>query len=497
MASHQRSCSSSDWASHGENVEYDSDTEGSEYNELSGDDDNVQNKDDIEFDEHIDYGVEDSGLINNLENEVGSKALQSDTFDPNLSDDASIMESDSDCEISGGLWTNFRASTDMNDPEFTLGMTFASKQEFKEAVHNYAIKNGKDMKFVKNDKYRFIVECKQEGCPFRISLRKVINSLSWRILTMEQKHDGCSWAFDNRMMNSTKIAKRWSKEINYNPDWKMLKFKEKVHDDDKFNMSERQTYRVLAKAKTILKGNEEENFNKLWSYELEIKRTNPMSRCFVQLSDLKEMNGDTRFLRFYMCWDACKKGFKYCRKLIGIDGTHLRTTTGGVLLSAVGIDSNDSIFPLCYAIVEKETIQSWTWFLDFMKTDLDITAWNEDEFTLISDKQKGLIQACKAILPKVEHRFCVRHLHGNMKVAGFQGKSLKDALWSCARAYTVTDFNRGFRRLNELDGNAFEWLADKHPKEWSRSHFSCASQSDMLVNNICECFNSVISEARQ
>nr|GMD76686.1 uncharacterized protein LOC109192291 [Ipomoea batatas] len=40
-----------------------------EFNDHCGDDENIQNRDDMEFDEHIDYGVEDSGLMNNLENE--------------------------------------------------------------------------------------------------------------------------------------------------------------------------------------------------------------------------------------------------------------------------------------------------------------------------------------------------------------------------------------------------------------------------------------------
>lgn len=78
--------------------------------------------------------------------------------EPNLSDDASIVETESDRDSERDKWPTFRATTEMKDPTFTLGMTFASKQEFKEAVHNYAFKNGKDLKFVKNDKERFIVK---------------------------------------------------------------------------------------------------------------------------------------------------------------------------------------------------------------------------------------------------------------------------------------------------------------------------------------------------
>lgn len=52
------------------------------------------------------------------------------------------------------------------------------------------------------------------------------------------------------------------------------------------------------------------------------------------------------------------------------------------------------------------------------------------------------------------------------------------------------------RELKALDSQAFAWLGDKHPSEWSRSHFSTIAKSDMLVNNISECFNAMILDAR-
>ncbi|XP_019192313.1 PREDICTED: uncharacterized protein LOC109186673 [Ipomoea nil] len=198
-----------------------------------------------------------------------------------------------------------------------------------------------------------------------------------------------------------------------------------------------------------------------------------------------------------MCWDGYRQGFKFCRPILGVDGTHLKSGIGGLILTAVGLDANDSIFPVAYAIVEGETKQSWVWFLEFLKKDLEISEGNEHEFTFMSDKQKGLIEAFEVVLPRVEHRFCVRHLHGNMKVAGFQGKALKDALWDCAKATTVPKYTTALGKLRQLDEDAYVWLSNKSPTEWSRSHFTSVSHCDMLVNNICESFNAVIIDARK
>ncbi|XP_019182165.1 PREDICTED: uncharacterized protein LOC109177307 isoform X2 [Ipomoea nil] len=140
--------------------------------------------DDLIADQKRDPKVEKEGetMTKNMEDEI------------NFSDEDSIVDSDSDGEVK---WPVFRAATDMQDPHFTLGMTFASKQQFREAVRNYAFNNGKKIRTVKNDKVRVIVQCTQEGCPWRIGLRKVINSLSWRILKMIDEHAGCSLVLEN------------------------------------------------------------------------------------------------------------------------------------------------------------------------------------------------------------------------------------------------------------------------------------------------------------
>ncbi|XP_031111950.1 uncharacterized protein LOC116015922 [Ipomoea triloba] len=411
----------------------------------------------------------------------------------NFSDDALLMESDSDGD---SKWPIFRAATDMNDPEFTLGMTFATKQEFREAVQSYGFKNGKDIRTPRNDKERVVVECSQHGCPWRIGLRKVVNSHYWRILNMVDVHEACTWAWENSMVKASVIAKRWAKELKNHPDWMMKKFKDAVCSKEGFYVSDQQAYRAIWKAKKQRVGDDEDNFKRIWSYCAELSRTNPKTSYVVKTSDLIAENGQNRFLRMYICWEPSKQGFKHYRPLIGVGRCHLRCATGGKMLTIVSVDANDSIFPLAYAIVEGEKKESWSWFLQLLKEDLEITEDNEKGFCFISDKYKGLIPAFVDVLPTVEHRFCVSNLHANMKVAGFQGNALKDALWACARATTLNSYNDYLRKLRALDEDTYQWLGDKSPNEWSRSHFSTHNHFDMLVNNICESFNSSSLVAR-
>jgi len=88
-----------------------------------------------------------------------------------------------------------------------------------------------------------------------------------------------------------------------------------------------------------------------------------------------------------MSLDASKRGFlNGCRPLLCLDGCHLKTKFGGILLTVVGIDPNDCIYPVAIAVVEVESLQSWKWFLETLKIDLGID--NTTPWTIMTDKQK-------------------------------------------------------------------------------------------------------------
>ncbi|KAL2237311.1 UNVERIFIED_CONTAM: hypothetical protein Sindi_0922800, partial [Sesamum indicum] len=231
----------------------------------------------------------------------------------------------------------------------------------------------------------------------------------------------------------------------------------------------------------------------MFSTKDEIRRTNPGSTVIVGTEDVEEEN---RFTRFYVCFSAMKNGFKEgCRKIIRVDGYHLKGPHGGILLTAVGVDPNNNLYPIAYAVVNTESRETWEWFLILLKTDLGIE--NQSEYVFMSDKQKGLIQAFQEVLPAAPHRFCVRHMHSNFKNADFRGLTFKHALWRAAKACTKGEFKARMKDLQVLEQTVFDWFSDKPPKQWSRSHFNPNVKCDMLLNNYCETFNMMILDARE
>ena len=73
-----------------------------------------------------------------------------------------------------------------------------------------------------------------------------------------------------------------------------------------------------------------------------------------------------------------------------------------------------------------------------------------------------LITAIEILFPTVEHRYCVKHIYNNFKI-DHKGLELKDALWRCAAATTVREFERCMQYIRDLDEKAYEYLANIAP----------------------------------
>ncbi|XP_073120005.1 uncharacterized protein [Henckelia pumila] len=190
-----------------------------------------------------------------------------------------------------------------------------------------------------------------------------------------------------------------------------------------------------------------------------------------------------------------------CRPIIGLDGCFLKTAFGGQLLAAIGRDGNDGMVPIAIAVVGTENYETWTWFL----TELleDIGGIGEDRWTFVSDRQKGLLEALKDLIPNCEHRFCARHMLQNFKKK-FKNPDLVRLFWKAAGTGNKNVFDVVMKEIATLDPKlnpnhetAAEWLEKIPPKHWAKSHFLTQCKSECFVNNICESFNNLILVERE
>ncbi|XP_075082773.1 uncharacterized protein LOC142166901 [Nicotiana tabacum] len=123
-----------------------------------------------------------------------------------------------------------------------------------------------------------------------------------------------------------------------------------------FQMTYMQAWRSKEYAVQLLRGNPSESYENLPSYFYMLVLKNPMS-----VVSLKKIEEDTFMYAFIALYPSIK-GWQYCKPVVVVDGTFLKSTYKGTLLIASTQDPTGSILPLAYAIVDSENNASWEWF---------------------------------------------------------------------------------------------------------------------------------------
>nr|KAJ0189186.1 hypothetical protein LSAT_V11C800440860 [Lactuca sativa] len=119
------------------------------------------------------------------------------------------------------------------------------------------------------------------------------------------------------------------------------------------------------------------------------------------------------------------------KDLLGLDEVFMKVPYPGQILIIIAIYANNGAWKT----------NSWTWFLELLDGDLDLTS--RSNFTFITNRQK--------------HMYCLKQIHENMKLQR-KGKLIKEYLWRCARSTTIPHFSNAVEELKRFNPQAHEWL---------------------------------------
>jgi len=140
-------------------------------------------------------------------------------------------------------------------------------------------------------------------------------------------------------------------------------------------------------------GVDEASYRNLRRFMSNICTTNPGT--VVEIQTQRISHNIEQFQRVFWSFAASIEGFQYCRPVLSIDGTHLFGKFEGTLLIAMGTDANSGLFPLAFAVVEKESGSSWQWFLSILASRV----CTRDRLCIISDRFPGLTNIVKNFSP--------------------------------------------------------------------------------------------------
>ncbi|GKC43728.1 heat stress transcription factor B-4-like protein [Tanacetum coccineum] len=332
---------------------------------------------------------------------------------------------------------------------FYTGQQFTTPKEAKDRVYLHSIKSIRNLKLFKNDSVRIRARCegkvhvftmsqdahdKGDLCPWVLYVGKDKFTQNWVVKTHKDTH-ACLQSRDIKHCTYKFLSEKIFEQVKVNPDIPIKAVQDQLQRELEYSM--------------------------LRYYVVELQSTNPNTTVKIAVERNTDPSLPTRvFQRIYVCLGALKLGFRACRRdLLGLDGAFMKGSFPGQVLVVVGLDSNNGIYPLAYALVEAETKSSWYWFLQCLGDDIDLDP--NSNFTFISNRQKGIIPAIKTVYPT-------------------------------ASATNVRDFEKCMLELKTMNPKAHEWFNKIPVEHWARSHFSGRAKSDLLLNRIYEVFNGKI-----
>lgn len=238
---------------------------------------------------------------------------------------------------------------------------------------------------MKNDKRFISIGC--ANCRWELTSGPDIDDTTgWQIKSLQPLHERCTRTFHNRLITVNWLVNEYLDKILRNPLMKAQEMKDDMRARYDIIVGIRQCQRAKCKALNAVVSLMKKQYRILKPYLVELVKSNPGTTCVLKTCE-GEPNQPRQFLKFYVCFASLKKSFKEnCRPIIGVDGCFLKHACGGQLLCAVGRDGNNQMFPIGWAIVGRETKESWEWFLRLICEDLQMD--DGEGWTVISDQQK-------------------------------------------------------------------------------------------------------------
>ncbi|KAK4387202.1 hypothetical protein Sango_2590800 [Sesamum angolense] len=284
--------------------------------------------------------------------------------------------------------------------------------------------------------------------------------------------------------------------VRQDPAYDIKFVQQNMKDRFGFEISYHKAWQSLKAAREQVYGTWESSVKKLPRFMAFLQKLNPGT--VVEWLNLETDRPGVQMLHYvFWAFRPCIEGFRSCRNVISVDGTHLYTKYKHKLLVAVTLDANQQVLPLAFALVDEESLASWLWFLQMLVKHL--LPNDDDQICLIFDRHSGLISAINYVpafkFPRGVHRFCLRHVCSNFNKK-FNNIRLKDLCWRAGAEVNARKFERIMTEIRELNEEAYNWLGMIDKTQWTLSHDS-GWRTGILTTNMSECVNGVLKGARR
>ncbi|KAH9649573.1 SWIM-type domain-containing protein [Citrus sinensis] len=397
----------------------------------------------------------------------------------NIAEDAEVMDDEGSSSDDESIDADPQLLANTSDSDFDLGTT-----QLKDYIEVHMYKPRLD------GKHRLrLGDVFDDVDHFRKVLSEVIVDKSFEITNVYNdcrrfygkcKTDGCPWYV---------VGEKIKSKVVVDPHVKISVLHKFMQETFGVRIGNLKLYRARERARTDIHGDHAKGYEDLFQYVGVILKYDPGAICKV-LCDAVTQPEKVLFQRFFMAFPAQRNALHNdCRPYIGLDGCHLKSKYGGVLLAAVSMDANNGMVPLAIAVCEIENTKTWTWFLEILHSYFDN---GSDQITFCSDRQKGLLGAIGNTWPTAFHRPCARHIYSNF-FKDHPGVTLRNLFWRVVSSTNKFDHATAMEKLKKEKLEAWQWLERELAGfTWSRYEYDTNCKVDRTSYNTSECFNSWI-----
>ncbi|KAL8125142.1 hypothetical protein AgCh_012716 [Apium graveolens] len=226
-----------------------------------------------------------------------------------------------------------------------------------------------------------------------------------------------------------------------------------------------QAWRGKERSMAALHGTFEEGYGLLAGYCEQLRKANPGSIATVYAT------GDNCFQRVFISYQASIYGFlNACRPLLEIDRAHLKGKYLGALLCAAAIDADDALFPLAIAVVDVESDENWMWFMSELRKLLGVNTDSMPRLTILSERQRGIVEAVETHFPSAFHGFCLRYVSENFRDT-FKNPKLVNIFWNAVYSLTPIEFESKISEMVDILQDVIPWFRQFPPQLWAVAYF--------------------------
>lgn len=237
-------------------------------------------------------------------------------------------------------------------------------------------------------------------------------------------------------------------------------------------LSDRKLYSVKRFLDEMLLEDFHESFSFLQSQVGILLEANPGSIAEIQSIQIPDSEGICKTERFYRMFFVLGSDIemaKRCKPIVSFDagGLKLGVWSNYQVMVCGMQDGEGRDCSVGFAVVPAEDEQNYTFFIEGLKSNLDLKAMFEEAGLLvISDRSKGLASAVKNGLPRAHHRWCNLHLLGNLPAPGLSDAELS-LYWRIVKSSTESEFEEHMAYLRSSRVDAYRYLRKQPPAYWT------------------------------